>query len=294
MQLNIAEFPVQMLVHIVSDLLESIIQTNDELMIDTPLTHFHSRAKPNISILAYLTRILKFAPFSNEALLSLLVYFDRIALKQQYAVNSFNVHRLLITSVVVASKFTSDVYYPNSRYAKVGGLPLLELNQLELEFLFLCEFQLHVSLEDLQDYGNQLLSHAMNIKTTPLALSAASSLASPPMDEQPTPHTPVPTEYTTVSIVTTEEANNKTRTISRMIAPMKTGNRPTVETALDSRKLITNDTTAPSTASSTKRKRKCVLQQISLAQKRFCPSPPYSATDSGNTKIKSSLDALLH
>ncbi|ORZ18935.1 cyclin-domain-containing protein [Absidia repens] len=119
MQLNIAEFPVQMLVHIVSDLLESIIQTNDGLMIDTPLTHFHSRAKPNISILAYLTRILKFAPFSNEALLSLLVYFDRIALKQQYAVNSFNVHRLLITSVVVASKFTSDVYYPNSRYAKV-------------------------------------------------------------------------------------------------------------------------------------------------------------------------------
>jgi hypothetical protein len=97
MQLNIADYPVQKLVHIVSDLLESIIITNDELMIDTPLTHFHSRAKPGISIHAYLTRILKFAPFSNEALLSLLVYFDRIALKQHYAVNSFNVHRLLIT-----------------------------------------------------------------------------------------------------------------------------------------------------------------------------------------------------
>ncbi|SAM02574.1 hypothetical protein [Absidia glauca] len=162
MQLNIADYPVQKLVHIVSDLLESIITTNDELMMDTPLTHFHSRAKPGISIHAYLTRILKFAPFSNEALLSLLVYFDRIALKQRYAVNSFNVHRLLITSIVVASKFTSDVYYPNSRYAKVGGLPLLELNQLELEFLFLCEFQLHVPLEDLQEYGNQLLNHAMN------------------------------------------------------------------------------------------------------------------------------------
>lgn len=97
MQLNIAEFPVLMLVHIVSDLLESIIETNDKLKINTPLTHFHSRAKPNISILHYLTRILKFAPFSNEALLSLLVYFDRIATKRQYAINSLNVHRLLIT-----------------------------------------------------------------------------------------------------------------------------------------------------------------------------------------------------
>ncbi|ORX46575.1 cyclin-domain-containing protein [Hesseltinella vesiculosa] len=168
MQFNIAEFPALMLVHIVADLLESIIQTNDQWLSnhDTPLTHFHSRAKPSISILAYLTRILKFAPFNNEALLSLLVYFDRIAAKRQYAINSLNAHRLLITSVVVASKFTSDVYYPNSRYAKVGGLPLLELNQLELEFLFLCDFQLHISVEDLQEYGNQLLKHAMSKETT--------------------------------------------------------------------------------------------------------------------------------
>ncbi|CAO3590241.1 unnamed protein product [Absidia cylindrospora] len=162
MHLNITEFPVEKLVRIVSDLLEAIIQANDTLTKNTVLTRFHSRAKPAISIYAYLVRILKFAPFTNEALLSLLVYFDRIAVKRHYAVNSFNVHRLLITSVVIASKFTSDVYYPNNRYAKVGGLPLLELNQLELDFLFLCEFKLYVALEDLQEYGNQLLQHAMN------------------------------------------------------------------------------------------------------------------------------------
>lgn len=102
MQLDIAGFPVQTLVQIVSDLLESIILTNDALMSlkDAPLTHFHSRAKPTIPIHAYLSRILKFAPFSNEALLSLLVYFDRIALKRQYAVNSWNAHRLLITRYI--------------------------------------------------------------------------------------------------------------------------------------------------------------------------------------------------
>ncbi|KAI8373715.1 hypothetical protein BD560DRAFT_327900 [Blakeslea trispora] len=101
-RLNIAEYPVASLVKIVADLLNSIIETNDELVnnpANNTVTHFHSRAVPNITVSAYLTRILRFAPFSNEALLSLLIYFDRIAKlkKTKYAVNSLTVHRLLIT-----------------------------------------------------------------------------------------------------------------------------------------------------------------------------------------------------
>lgn len=65
--------------------------------------------------------------------------------------------------MVIASKFTSDIFYTNSRYAKVGGIPLLELNQLELELLFLIDFQLHITLEDLQEYADQLLFHAMSL-----------------------------------------------------------------------------------------------------------------------------------
>jgi hypothetical protein len=97
--LNIAEYPVCSLVQIVADLLESIIETNDKLIHDTAVTHFHSRAIPNISVHAYLSRILKFTLFSNEVLLSLLIYFDRIVKlkKTKYAVNSYTVHRLLIT-----------------------------------------------------------------------------------------------------------------------------------------------------------------------------------------------------
>lgn len=36
-----------------------------------------------------------------------------------FAIDSFNVHRLVIAGVTVASKFFSDVFYTNSRYAKV-------------------------------------------------------------------------------------------------------------------------------------------------------------------------------
>jgi hypothetical protein len=40
-----------------------------------------------------------------------------------FVVDSFNIHRLVIAGVTCASKFFSDVFYTNSRYAKVSFLP---------------------------------------------------------------------------------------------------------------------------------------------------------------------------
>ncbi|KAI8647600.1 cyclin-domain-containing protein [Parasitella parasitica] len=160
--MNIVGFPTQHLIKIVSSLLDSMLTTNNQLP-TTQITYFHSRAIPNISVLSYLSRIHRFAPFTNEALLSMLIFFDRIAkLDNGFTINSYNIHRLLITSIVIASKFTSDIFYANSRYAKVGGIPLVELNQLELELLFLLDFQLYIPVQDIQLYADQLLEHSIN------------------------------------------------------------------------------------------------------------------------------------
>ena len=121
--------------------------------------------------------------------IALLVYFDRMAsltahhshpdrrkqtdgsseaadapglASKSFAIDSFNVHRLLIAGVTVASKFFSDVFYTNSRYAKVGGLPMHELNQLELQFLLLNDFNLVVPLDEMQRYaGAYFCSNAL-------------------------------------------------------------------------------------------------------------------------------------
>ncbi|KAI9715735.1 MAG: hypothetical protein M1812_005733 [Candelaria pacifica] len=74
-----------------------------------------------------------------------------------FVVDSFNIHRLVIAGVTCASKFFSDVFYTNSRYAKVGGLPLAELNHLELQFLLLNDFRLSVPVEELEAYGTMLV-----------------------------------------------------------------------------------------------------------------------------------------
>lgn len=86
---------------------------------------FHARNIPTITLESYLLRILKYCPTTNEVFLSLLVYFDRMSkLATQisgkpFVIDSYNIHRLVIAGVTVASKFFSDVFYTNSRYAKV-------------------------------------------------------------------------------------------------------------------------------------------------------------------------------
>lgn len=129
----------------------------------TPPTRFHARALPTIDIFSYLSRILRYCPCSNECFLSLLVYFDRMSKNQlartgrPFSIDSYNIHRLIIAGIMVSSKYFSDVYYTNTRYAKVGGLPVSELNSLELEFLVLNDFNLSVPISDLQRYGDQLI-----------------------------------------------------------------------------------------------------------------------------------------
>lgn len=101
---------------------------------------------------------------------------DAFNMSHFFVVDSFNIHRLVIAGVTCASKFFSDIFYTNSRYAKVctayepssydcqlmyslqvGGLPLPELNHLELQFLLLNDFRLSVPVEEIEAYGTMLV-----------------------------------------------------------------------------------------------------------------------------------------
>ena len=57
---------------------------------------------------------------------------------------SLNVHRVVITSVMLGAKFFDDHYYNNAFYGRIGGVPTAEMNALELELLFSINFSLHV------------------------------------------------------------------------------------------------------------------------------------------------------
>lgn len=67
---------------------------------------------------------------------------DAFNLSQFFIVDSFNIHRLVIAGVTCASKFFSDVFYTNSRYAKVRDGVILPLCMLYWLTCFLWQIRL--------------------------------------------------------------------------------------------------------------------------------------------------------
>lgn len=63
-----------------------------------------------------------------------------------------NIHRILLATVILAIKFMEDDYYSNEFYAKVGGVSLQEINNLELECINLLNHNLWVDTEFYNKY----------------------------------------------------------------------------------------------------------------------------------------------
>lgn len=136
-------------------MLDRLIEHNDTLTESRPLTRFHSKAAPAITPLAYLTRITTFINVDPCILIILLFYIDKLS--GFFSINSLTVHRFLIAAVCCGSKALSDSFATNSRYAKVGGVELVEMNMLEREFLAAIEWRLATSGAMLDEYWRSLV-----------------------------------------------------------------------------------------------------------------------------------------
>lgn len=97
-------------------------------------------------------RIEKYADCSQSCFIVSLIYIDRLCQQSVISLSILNVHRVLITAICVAAKFLDDAYYPNGFYSQLGGIPVKELNSLEVEFLYGLNFKLYVSRSDYQRY----------------------------------------------------------------------------------------------------------------------------------------------
>lgn len=142
---------------ILAFLLDKVVQRNEKLLEASKkqekITVFHGLRAPNLSIRSYIDRIFKYSNCSPSCFTLAYVYIDRFIHQQpEVPITSLNVHRLLITSVMVAAKFVDDAFFNNAYYAKVGGVSTLEMNRLELEFLFNLDFKLQVTVSTFESY----------------------------------------------------------------------------------------------------------------------------------------------
>ena len=96
---------------------------------------YASKYMPAIPLAQYIERISIYTQLNDETLISALIYIDRLIVNKKMLVTAHDVHRLLLVACIVSMKFHYDNYYDNLYYSTVSGLPLKELNYLELEFL---------------------------------------------------------------------------------------------------------------------------------------------------------------
>lgn len=147
---------------VIASVLTHLTQRNKEITVTSEkLKVFHSLKVPPIGIGDYLQRIVKYAYCSSECFIFALIYLDRLITQNKNChITLYNVHRLLITSVLLAAKARDDTYYSNAYYSAIGGISNAEMNKLEISFLLLVEFNLFVTPETYEQYKTYLLQHS--------------------------------------------------------------------------------------------------------------------------------------
>jgi len=175
------------LVKVLAAVLERLVNSNTSTARSDPgqVTKFHALKPPGIGVEAYLDRVHKYASCSNECFILALIYIDRLIERNNFLLTELNVHRVVITAILLAAKFFDDAYYNNAYYAKVGGVLVSELNGLEVDFLFRINFSLHVSPEVFEKYKAELVAHSINsgLIAAHLASSVATSQQLPNIPE---------------------------------------------------------------------------------------------------------------
>ncbi|KAI0829635.1 cyclin-domain-containing protein [Trametes gibbosa] len=181
---------VDVLVQLIADMMERLMSHNDQIPLSPEsLTRFHSRTPPGISVLDYLRRIVRFTKAERSCLLITLHYIDQISARMPvFVLSSLTCHRFVIASIAVSSKCLCDTFCSNSVYAKVGGIPLGELNVLEREFLRMIDWQLTCTREVLQEYYiNLVRTYSRGLYVINDALSSSGISSDSDMDYDATP-----------------------------------------------------------------------------------------------------------
>eukprot|EP01064_Diplonema_japonicum_P032933 TRINITY_DN633_c0_g2_i1.p1 TRINITY_DN633_c0_g2~~TRINITY_DN633_c0_g2_i1.p1 ORF type:complete len:175 (+),score=55.27 TRINITY_DN633_c0_g2_i1:60-527(+) len=130
----------------IASMLTKLAEANDEKYADSEPSYYDAMEVPQVTVLDMLKRWARYSYSPNEVLVLAAVYVDR-AVEEGVRVTSLSVHRVLLSALVVATKYHCDQVYNNMHYAKVGGVSPKELNRLETAFITDLQWTLHVDPE---------------------------------------------------------------------------------------------------------------------------------------------------
>ncbi|KAL4511734.1 hypothetical protein ABPG72_012579 [Tetrahymena utriculariae] len=121
---------------------------------------FNNNCIPQISLSDYMFKIMTEARLEIDICIIGLFYIDRLTSCQPtFRINQFNCHRLILTSLMIASKMHQDIqsYFQVVKlFSLIGGVYEKELYLMEQTLLDLLNYQLFISEDDYSRYKYQL------------------------------------------------------------------------------------------------------------------------------------------
>jgi len=121
-------------------------------------TDFSSTRAACLDMTGYVARLHTRFQCSRECFVIATIYIDRVCKQHpQVVVDAPTCQRLLACSLTLAAKFHDDDCSGSHHYAKVCGLPLRELAELEASLLRLLGFCLFIGAEEFDTYRQILI-----------------------------------------------------------------------------------------------------------------------------------------
>ena len=136
---------------IISEILTEISSQNSEVEFN-PEDPFSRQNPSKVTLQYFFGRIRRYSQIEKSTLIIILIYIDRVCITSGIILNPHNIHRLILGCLILAIKYNEDVYYNNEYYAKIGGVPLDEINKLEYKSFELIEQNLFISDDIFEKY----------------------------------------------------------------------------------------------------------------------------------------------
>jgi len=105
-----------------------------------------------ITIDDYINKLVIGLDLSNSIIIGSIIYLERLNIN----LNIFNIHKLLLISLLLSSKFIEDSNYKNKYWSRYGGLSLKSFNYLEAIYLIKIEYKLYITTNEFIDKFNDI------------------------------------------------------------------------------------------------------------------------------------------
>lgn len=141
----------QKLVNVIPRIFESIItkNINDEAYASS-IFDFNTSIK--ISFQDYLIRLIKYTQVESNTLIYCLSLIDTLCSTKRIFLSYYNVHKIFFTALLISIKLNEDEIYIEKHYCLCSGMSANEIAELEMNFLNIVDYNLHINQERYELY----------------------------------------------------------------------------------------------------------------------------------------------